>query len=127
MAEYIDDLLPQKELSLATHTRSFVIYSEFLLAINSETKGVTIFFLSRQSKYIFLRLLFLSIQFCFFNSSMVLVSKHAYNCLQGLLRFEIIYSLLSGDGVFFDMINCISFGHVVSTYACSPLVMIKGS
>ena len=67
MAEYIDDLLPQKELSLATHTRSFVIYSEFLLAINSETKGVTIFFLSRQSKYIFLGLLFLSIQFCFFN------------------------------------------------------------
>lgn len=67
MTEYIDHLLPQKELSLATHTRSFVINSEFLLAIHSETKGIAILFLTRQSKNIFLSLLFLSIQFCFFS------------------------------------------------------------
>ena len=67
MAEYVNYLLSQKELSLATHTRSFVIYSEFLLAINSETKGVAIFFLTRQSKYVFLCLLFLGVQFRFFN------------------------------------------------------------
>ena len=67
MTEYIDNLLPQKELSLATHTRSFVVNSEFLLAIHSETKGVAILFLPGQPENIFRCLLFLGIQFCFFD------------------------------------------------------------
>ena len=50
MAEYIYYLLSQKVLGLATDAGSFVVYGEFLLSINSETKGVAIFFLFWQSK-----------------------------------------------------------------------------
>ena len=148
MTEYVDNLLPQKELSLATHTRSFVVNGEFLLAIHSETKGVAILFLARQPENIFLCLLFLSIQFCFFDyrnkryeycgqkpgkeiqkmndkltGSMIRASKQANNCSQGPLRSEILSFLPCRSGLFCYFIYLISLVDVVSTSS----IMIKSS